>query len=98
MDDQFYRCGGCVGRIPHGAKPSDLPIHWPEKFDLVINLKTAERVGPFLTRLRHDALLGCARSLRASIPASNHDLPARAASSPGRTQEISPVKRPKGVS
>jgi putative tryptophan/tyrosine transport system substrate-binding protein len=42
MDDQFYRCGSCVGRIPHGAKPSDLPIQWPEKFDLVINLKTAE--------------------------------------------------------
>jgi putative tryptophan/tyrosine transport system substrate-binding protein len=45
MDDQFYRCGGYVGRIPGSAKPSDLPIQRPEKFDLVINLKTAEALG-----------------------------------------------------
>lgn len=42
MEEAFRICGSYVAKILQGAKPGDLPIQWPEKFDLVINLKTAD--------------------------------------------------------
>jgi putative ABC transport system substrate-binding protein len=41
----FRKCGDYVGKVLHGAKPSDLPIQCPERFDLVINLKAAAALG-----------------------------------------------------
>lgn len=40
----FNRLGNYVGKILKGAKPEDLPVERPSEFDLVLNLKTAEKI------------------------------------------------------
>src|SRR5262249_12060784 len=58
--DNYRRSATYVDRVLHGAKPSELPVQAPVKFELVVNLKTAKALGldvPPLLQQRADEVI-----------------------------------------
>jgi ABC-type uncharacterized transport system substrate-binding protein len=45
IPDTYHQAATYVDRILRGAKPGDLPVQFPTKFEMVVNIKTAKSLG-----------------------------------------------------
>ena len=58
--DTYRRSASYVDRILRGEKPGDLPVQFPTKFEMIVNLKTAKALGlsvPLSIRVRADEVI-----------------------------------------
>jgi putative ABC transport system substrate-binding protein len=58
--DMYQRAAALVDKILKGTKPADLPVEFPTRFELAVNLRTANELGlqiPTDLRLRADKLI-----------------------------------------